>query len=561
MTHINFKEAFIITQQCRLLRPKLFCILLSYYFMTVVNALLDGVGMVLLVSLISGNAAFNDLNPLMLTIQNVMKYFGYSVVFKTILFLTVILFMLRVVVNFAVWAYDGISSAYIRRNIQEKGFARLLNGNWEDLRHLRVGKRVGALSEESVITAKYITSFTRLIYHLIAAFVLVGISLSVSLELTLLMMCVGIPIIFLLKYLFVKQSQLSARQTKARQSFTADIAERIATLFQIKVEGDNEHYIRDGLRSQQEMTRAEMHLGIWHAMITAFSVFIPAFALMVLYLWALWQGKSLVNMLHLIAAIGIVGARIVAQVNGVIGSWGNLARLSGSIIPVYNLFLIPQEPKRQLIKDKLVNIQLDNVSYRYDGGAYVNNISVNIVRGLPLLIRGPSGSGKTTIANLMAGVLKPVDGKIVYVGKTGNCYNAADYKANVGYVTQDIYLFHGTIRENLAASRKNLTDNDLWNCLENVGADDFVRSLGGLDATITEAGRSLSGGERRRLGIARVLAGRPDFLIFDEVTAGLDSENKGIVYNAVMKLSQDSIVTVITHEETFNSIENSMSVI
>ena len=119
----------------------------------------------------------------------------------------------------------------------------------------------------------------------------------------------------------------------------------------------------------------------------------------------------------------------------------------------------------------------------------------------------------------------------------------------MGYVTQDIHLFHGTIRDNLIIfPDSGVGDDSLWRCLLCVGAEGFVRKLGGLDAVITEAGRSLSGGEKRRLGIARVLIANPHILILDEVTAGLDEARKKELIATIKTLAESLIVIVITHD-------------
>jgi ABC-type bacteriocin/lantibiotic exporter with double-glycine peptidase domain len=118
----------------------------------------------------------------------------------------------------------------------------------------------------------------------------------------------------------------------------------------------------------------------------------------------------------------------------------------------------------------------------------------------------------------------------------------------VGYVPQDILLFQGTVRENLTGGQGHIADEVLIDALRGAGAEVFVSRLGGLDAVIVEAGRSLSGGERRRLGIARVLAGHPDVLILDEVTVGLDEERKLELLATIGALSERFVVVAITHD-------------
>lgn len=560
MKNINIKQAFFVARSCGLLRPRYISLLLSYYVATIINALLDGFGMVLLVNLISGTAALMDSNSFMTIVTRIMGYFGVVIGFKAVLWLTVAIFSSRVILSFFIWMYDGMSAVYIKKHIQEHGFSVILRGDWEALRNIRVGQRVGAIMDEAVITTKYITSFTQLIYFFVTALVLMCVAFTVNLELTSLLLCMGFPILMLLKYLFVRQASLSALQMTARQNFTADIAERLNTLFQIKVDGNNNHYIKDGLKSRAIMTKIEVLMAIWHSVTATFTVLLPVIGLSVFYLWMYIKGRSVDGSLHFMAGIGLIGARILTQINGLVASWGNVSCFSGSILPVYDLFTIPQETKRSRFNERLKKVILSGVSYKYSSTKTISDINVSLEDGMPLLIKGPSGSGKTTIANLMAGVLKPHSGQILYVGESGSNYEAARFKANVGYVTQDIHLFHGTIRDNIRASRKDVDDMYILECLKTVGADRFVNSLGGLDAVITEAGRSLSGGERRRLGIARVLAGRPDFIIFDEVTAGLDDDNKDLIRNTVMDLSKHSIVSVITHEDVFDDIENRVNI-
>ena len=190
------------------------------------------------------------------------------------------------------------------------------------------------------------------------------------------------------------------------------------------------------------------------------------------------------------------------------------------------------------------------------GSSTTESVTCVVEKGVPLLLSGRSGKGKTTLANLISGIYFPDKGKVLYIGESGKEFVSTSYRAKVGFVTQDIYLFQGSLRSNLSSGR-SCTDEQIWATLEQVDAIDFVRSMGGLDVESAEAGRSLSGGERRRLGLARVLLSGSDILIFDEVTAGLDEINKLAVLKVIERLSKVYIVVMISHEKL--SLSNSAS--
>lgn len=544
---IRWTDARVILREAKLLRRSILPLLAVFYVLTILTALFDGTGFIVLINLMTGKIDDQDADPITKGAVWVIRQSGREPEPMAMLLLIVAIFLVRGALVFGAQALDAWLNARIRRQLQETGFAALMHGDWEHLRDIRVGQRVGAITEEAVVVTKYFMSILRSACAVVTGVVLMSIAVLVSVQLTAVMLASAVPAILLLQYLFSRVARLSQAQVMERQGFAADITERLAGLFHVKVEGQSARHAQDGIRHQSAYTVLEKKIGVAQASITAFNVVLPSFVLLVFALWFALRGESLAASLNLLASVGIVGARAAQQFNSAEATLGNLSRLSGSLAPVAALFSVPAERLRTPIAEALAGVELREASYRYPGGGGgVGEVTLAAALGRPLLIRGPSGAGKTTLANLIAGVYRPQTGQVTYRGQSGAAYAAWQYCPVIGYVTQDIHFFHGTIRENLA--RDSERDDWLWECLGRAGADGVVRELGGLDSAISEAGRSLSGGERRRLGIARMLIRRPTLLILDEVTAGLDEANRRGIVHTIDRLSSDLVVIVVSHD-------------
>ncbi len=547
MRSIKLIEARYIVTQCRFFSLRTASFLAGYYVATLFNACLDGVSLILLADLLTSGAVPNGSDGPTELANNVLISFGYTPERGNLLFIVTGLLLVRMVVYSTIISMDGHILAYVRRGIQETAFKRLMLGDWESLRNMRVGQRLGALTEEAGTVTKYMTSGVRFIYYALTTVVLAFMAFALSASLTIAMLVVGIPMMLLLQAVFVAQSRLSQRQTVARQGFSADVSERLSGLFQIKVGGQMQRYLQEGLRRQHELSSNEIAMGRCQAAASAIDLALPALALVAFYVWSWLAGQPLGDSLHLLASVGVVGVRAATQLNGLMACWGNLTRLCGSLGPVADILKTPEERSKLQIGEKVIASRFRSVSYQYDGKTAIQGVTLDVGLGSPLVVRGPSGTGKTTLANLLAGLYLPSHGAISYIGESGRVYESRQYKAKVGYVTQDIHLVHGTIRQNLVGEAE-VSDEMVWECLGKVGALSFVKTMGGLDAMIMEAGRSLSGGERRRLGIAQALMARPDVLILDEIMAGLDLQNKADLSIAIEDLSIMLVILAITHD-------------
>ncbi len=196
-------------------------------------------------------------------------------------------------------------------------------------------------------------------------------------------------------------------------------------------------------------------------------------------------------------------------------------------------------------------IQLERISFRYD-----KNQKTYAVKGIDLTVRarrmtavvGPSGAGKSTLADLMMGLLMPDKGQILIDGLPLSGERLHAWRRSVGYVPQENFLFHDTIRANLQWAKSEATELEMRRALESAAALDFVSALPeGLETVVGDRGVRLSGGERQRIALARALLRNPTLLLLDEATSSLDNENERRILQAVEQLHGDITVVVIAH--------------
>lgn len=195
------------------------------------------------------------------------------------------------------------------------------------------------------------------------------------------------------------------------------------------------------------------------------------------------------------------------------------------------------------------DVNYDHVTFRYnDDEPVLSDVSFSIPAGRSIALVGPSGGGKTTICSLLPRFYELTGGKITIDGEDIKEFTLQSLRKNIGIVQQDVYLFCGTVRENIAYGKPDASDEEIVEAAKNANIHDFIMSLpDGYDTFVGERGTRLSGGQKQRISIARVFLKNPPILILDEATSALDNESERHIQKSLEELSKNRTTITIAH--------------
>lgn len=214
------------------------------------------------------------------------------------------------------------------------------------------------------------------------------------------------------------------------------------------------------------------------------------------------------------------------------------------------------------LKDVKGDITFENVSFQYEENTekVLNHISLNVPAGAYMALVGSSGAGKSTLCSLIPRFYDVTGGAVKIDGKDVRDLTLKSLRDHIGIVQQDVYLFVGTVFDNIRYGKPDATREEVIEAAKNANAHEFIMSLpNGYDTDIGQRGIKLSGGQKQRLSIARVFLKNPPILIFDEATSALDNESEKVVQDSLEKLAKNRTTFVIAHR--LSTIKNAEKII
>ena len=240
--------------------------------------------------------------------------------------------------------------------------------------------------------------------------------------------------------------------------------------------------------------------------------------------------------------------RLMPSVNRILTSYNQILFHIKSLEIIHNDLIYEVED----LGDKEIafneKIELKDISFSYiEGKKVLNSVSLVIKKGEKIAFTGESGSGKSTLIDIIIGLYKPESGAIEVDNRVLNEKNVKSWRTKIGYIPQTIYLFDGTVAQNVALGEK-IDKSKMIDVLKQANIWDFLKEHHqGLETKVGEGGVKLSGGQKQRIAIARALYSNPEVLVLDEATSALDNKTESKIMNEIYKVSKDKTLIIIAH--------------
>eukprot|EP00919_Chromeraceae_sp_WS-2016_P079500 GHVR01188114.1.p2 GENE.GHVR01188114.1~~GHVR01188114.1.p2 ORF type:complete len:245 (-),score=37.29 GHVR01188114.1:1118-1852(-) len=191
-------------------------------------------------------------------------------------------------------------------------------------------------------------------------------------------------------------------------------------------------------------------------------------------------------------------------------------------------------------------IVLKNIGFSYQEKEVLSNINLTVAKGEKIAFVGESGAGKSTLVDLIIGLYQAKKGEVIIDDALLDKSNLQNWRSQIGYIPQQVYLFDGTVADNIYFGRKQ-NKQHLEEVLKQANIFDFLQTKDGDSTLVGEGGIQLSGGQKQRIAIARALYSKPEILVLDEATSALDSKTEEKIMKEIYQISEDKTLIIIAH--------------
>jgi ABC-type multidrug transport system fused ATPase/permease subunit len=471
------------------------------------------------------------------------------------IFFFAILIVQAILSFFRIYTFAQVSEKSMR-DVRQTLYAKIITMPIFNFEKRRVGELMSRITSDITqlqdVLSITLAEFFRQIFTLIGGIALIT---YLSWKLTLFMLAT-FPLLVVAAIVFGKFIRKISKKSQDELAATNIIVEETFQSIQAVKSFTNEGYeVNRYAQSLNKVIEAALRAATMRGGFVSFVIF----ALFGGIVGVVWYGAQLVAQGDMILADLLTFIFYTAFIGGSVGGLGDIyAQLQKTIGASDRILEILEDPSEVHLEDKTENVAIDfgtielkNIHFSYPSRPSVEilkGISIRIEPGQKVAIVGTSGTGKSTLAQLMMRFYEPNSGEIELNGRNINAYSVNSWRKMLALVPQEVLLFGGSIRENIAYGKPGATQDEIEHAAEQAYAREFIESFPEKwDTLVGERGVKLSGGQRQRIAIARAILRDPKFLILDEATSALDSESEKWVQSALEELMKNRTSLIIAH--------------
>lgn len=491
-------------------------------------------------------AAINDLASL--TIQMILK------VGALYLFLRIV----DAAANFFMASVGHIMGAKMETTMRTELFAHLQKLSFSYYDNAKVGQIMSRITSDLFDVTEFAHHGPEEVFvsgiKMIGAFIILC---SVNVPLTLIVFSV-VPLMFLAAYFFNTKMRKQFRDQRVQiGEINSQVEDSLLGVRVVKSfaneEIEEEKFAKGNNAFYEIKKKSYYYMGGFDA---SNRIFDGLMNLLVLVVGSIFMIQGRIQPGDLVAYIMYVGT-LISSIRQLVQFTEQFQRGMTGIERFFQIMdadvdIFDEPDARQLVLKK-GDVSFENVGFSYadDGKQVLSNINLHVKAGENVALVGPSGGGKTTLCNLIPRFYDVTDGQVLIDGQNIRNVQLKSLREQIGFVQQDVYLFSGSVFENIQYGKPGATREEVIEAAKQAGAHEFIMGLlSGYDTYVGERGVKLSGGQKQRISIARAFLKNPPILILDEATSALDNESEKIVQQSLERLSEGRTTFTIAHRLT-----------
>ena len=494
------------------------------------------------------------------TIKSIIESIGIAPRLGNLILIVVGLMVTKATLAFAALSYAGISGARVAINLRRRLIRAIFDARWSFYTDQSGGKFANAISNDATRAGDAYQYSATVVAGLIQVAGYIAIAIFIDWRVAILGSIAAAVMVLAMRKLIRISRSSAYKQTDRVSSLTIDMVDMLNNIKALK---SMDRYGTLVLGLSGLLKRIKRNLITIQfskqGVIQGSDALIAILAGSMIYAAHSVLDKTLPELM----ITGIVFFQIISNLTKLQKQLQTAVIIESAYVRTQEL-ITKAETHREVHSGSLppklgAGCKFVNVTFAHGNTAVIENATFDIPANQITVLQGPSGAGKTTLIDLLIGLNTAQHGKILIGGKDITTIDIKAWRQSIGYVPQELVLFHDTVRENICLSNRDISTEAIKAALDQAGAGDFIDALpAGIETDVGEMGGKLSGGQRQRIALARALVTNPRILILDEVTSALDPDTEAEIVNNIARLRGRYTIVAITHRPAWTKIADNL---